>query len=316
MALHSSAEDADGGAASPLPTPTATPSTPPVDRELNFVDLELMHNFTTSVYLTLSTDPLVRQMWRVSVVGLALRCDYVMRTLLSISALHLAHQQPGRKEALVAKALSYHRIASRQAMGLMSGLDEENAEKLFLFSLLTIFFGKSSSLSMSSWPLLVAHTRQPDQGHLGPSWAPVLIRFPCPRRFAKLRHGTNGLRSPRVRALPQIIRRDMGICLPRLDVSSLGDVVAHQTPHFEVVRRCAESHHHLRDGTLPRGAQGPPHAHPEALETLRELIGNDCDDGDLSRIYDSAIDELRYPLSLATREGAGGMDIMDMFIWK
>ncbi|KAH0432501.1 C6 zinc finger protein [Colletotrichum camelliae] len=117
---------------------------PPVDQDLNFVDLELIHNFTTAVYMTLSTDPLVRQMWRVSVVRLALKCDYVMRTLLSISALHLAHQRPERKEALVARALLYHRLASREAMGLMSSLDERNAENLFLFSLLTIFFALAS----------------------------------------------------------------------------------------------------------------------------------------------------------------------------
>lgn len=71
-----------------------------------------------------------------------------MRTLLSISALHLAHQRPerSRKEALVAKALLYHRIASREAMELMTGLDARNAENLFLFSLLTIFFGSSNLL--------------------------------------------------------------------------------------------------------------------------------------------------------------------------
>ncbi|KZL79769.1 c6 zinc finger protein [Colletotrichum incanum] len=118
--------------------------TPPVNQDLNLTDLELIHNFSTSVCSTLSADPLVREMWKVSVVRMALKCEYVMRTLLSISALHLAHQQPNRKEALVAKALLYHRSASREAMELMSGLDERNAENLFLFSLLTIFFALAS----------------------------------------------------------------------------------------------------------------------------------------------------------------------------
>ncbi|KAI8263248.1 hypothetical protein K4K58_013121 [Colletotrichum sp. SAR11_239] len=135
-------------ASPPIPLPPQLLD-PPVDQDLNFVDLELIHNFTTAVYMTLSTDPLVRQMWRVSVVRLALKCDYVMRTLLSISALHLAHQRPERKEALVARALLYHRLASREAMGLMSSLDERNAENLFLFSLLTIFFGESTRFGVS-----------------------------------------------------------------------------------------------------------------------------------------------------------------------
>ncbi|OHE91142.1 hypothetical protein CORC01_13553, partial [Colletotrichum orchidophilum] len=122
----------------------STRSIPAIDKDLNFVDLELIHNFTTSVYMTLSTDDLVRQMWQVSVVRMALKCEYVMRTLLSISALHLAHERPERKEALVSKALLYHRLASREAMQLMSTLDERNAENLFLFSLLTIFFALAS----------------------------------------------------------------------------------------------------------------------------------------------------------------------------
>ncbi|KAK2031027.1 hypothetical protein LX32DRAFT_637534 [Colletotrichum zoysiae] len=140
-AAHSTANgtaDAADGVAQPARLPV------PVDHDINFTDLELIHNFTTSVCSTLSTDALVRQMWKVSVVRMALECEYVMRALLSISALHLAHQQPERKEALVTKALLYHRSASREAMGLMSGLDERNAENLFLFSLLTIFFALAS----------------------------------------------------------------------------------------------------------------------------------------------------------------------------
>ncbi|KAK2055102.1 hypothetical protein LY76DRAFT_521152 [Colletotrichum caudatum] len=140
-ATHStpnSTANAPGGVAQPARLPI------PVDHDINFTDLELIHNFATSVCSTLSTDALVRQMWKVSVVRMALGCEYVMRALLSISALHLAHQQPERKEALVTKALLYHRSASREAMGLMSGLDGRNAENLFLFSLLTIFFALAS----------------------------------------------------------------------------------------------------------------------------------------------------------------------------
>ncbi|KAF6794653.1 C6 zinc finger protein [Colletotrichum sojae] len=125
----------------PLPLPLPLP---PADQALNFVDLELIHNFTTSVYATLSTDPVVRRMWRVSVVRLALRCEYVMRALLSVSALHLAHRVPERKEALVSRALLYHRLASREAMELMNAVDERNTENLLLFSLLTIFFALAS----------------------------------------------------------------------------------------------------------------------------------------------------------------------------
>lgn len=100
-----------------------------------------MHNFTTFAFNTLSTDPVVRQMWKVPVVRLALECDYVMRALLSVSALHLAHNRPERRDFFISRALTYHQMASRTAMGLMGALDGENCEKLYLFSVLTIFFG-------------------------------------------------------------------------------------------------------------------------------------------------------------------------------
>ncbi|EXF76623.1 hypothetical protein CFIO01_12700 [Colletotrichum fioriniae PJ7] len=111
------------------------------DLSLNLIDLELMHNFTTFAFNTLSTDPVVRQMWKVPVVRLALECDYVMRALLSVSALHLAHNRPERRDFFISRALTYHQMASRTAMGLMGALDGENCEKLYLFSVLTIFFG-------------------------------------------------------------------------------------------------------------------------------------------------------------------------------
>ncbi|TDZ71780.1 putative transcriptional regulatory protein [Colletotrichum trifolii] len=140
------------------------------DLSLNLTDLELMHNFTTFAYTTLSSDPVVRQMWKVPVVRLALECDYVMRALLAVSALHLAHNRPERRDFFISRALTYHQMASRTAMGLMGSLDGENCEKLYLFSVLTIFFAlacprkSSDSLIMGEssfpdWMFLLRGTR-------------------------------------------------------------------------------------------------------------------------------------------------------------
>ncbi|TQN72791.1 Sterol uptake control protein 2 [Colletotrichum shisoi] len=140
------------------------------DLSLNLIDLELMHNFTTFAFNTLSTDPVVRQMWKVPVVRLALECDYVMRALLSVSALHLAHNRPEKRDFFISRALTYHQMASRTAMGLMGSLDADNCEKLYLFSVLTIFFAlacprkSSDSLIMGEssfpdWMFLLRGTR-------------------------------------------------------------------------------------------------------------------------------------------------------------
>ncbi|KAJ0158678.1 hypothetical protein CTA2_11088 [Colletotrichum tanaceti] len=236
---------------------------PPVGqvRELNFVDLELIHNFTTSVYTTLSTDPLVRHMWRVSVVRMALKCEYVMRALLSISALHLAHRQPGRKEGLVAKALLYHRSASREAMGLMSGLDERNAEDLFLFSLLTIFFALASGRYLKE-SVVVWESAFPDWTFLL-SGAVSLIKLLKARSYE----------------------------------GPLTPLLTYATERFFAARDDAR-------------------AQPGALEGLRRRVNGSGTNGDLLRIHNLAIDELRHPMSLALHEGGRDMDIMDIFVWK
>ncbi|KXH48874.1 hypothetical protein CNYM01_04890 [Colletotrichum nymphaeae SA-01] len=131
------------------------------DLSLNLIDLELMHNFTTFAFNTLSTDPVVRQMWKVPVVRLALECDYVMRALLSVSALHLAHNRPERRDFFISRALTYHQMASRTAMGLMGALDGENCEKLYLFSVLTIFFALACPRK-SSDSLIMGESSFPD----------------------------------------------------------------------------------------------------------------------------------------------------------
>ncbi|KXH61790.1 hypothetical protein CSAL01_07903 [Colletotrichum salicis] len=131
------------------------------DLSLNLIDLELMHNFTTFAFNTLSTDPVVRQMWKVPVVRLALECDYVMRALLSVSALHLAHNRPERRDFFISRALTYHQMASWTAMGLMGALDGENCEMLYLFSVLTIFFALACPRK-SSDSLIMGESSFPD----------------------------------------------------------------------------------------------------------------------------------------------------------
>lgn len=110
------------------------------------LDLELMHNFTTFTYATLSSDATVRNMFRTDVVRMAFDCDYVMRSLLAVSALHLAHFRPNRREkSYVSRACMHLRTASQLAIPLMTHLNPDNCENLYLFSILAIYFGKYAS---------------------------------------------------------------------------------------------------------------------------------------------------------------------------
>lgn len=122
---------------------------------LNMLDLQLMHHFATSTYATLFVHPPMRHFWRDQAVRIGLRCDYVMRAILAVSALHLAHHSPERRELYTSTALTYHRVASKGAMSLMTDVKEEDAGNLFVFSVLTIFFGSHSSYSL--FPTLAFH---------------------------------------------------------------------------------------------------------------------------------------------------------------
>lgn len=78
-------------------------------------NLELLHNFTTRTFATLSDSNIIRDFYRVSAVQLGLRCDYIMRTLLAISALHLAYHRPDMRDHYRSLAMTHHQIATRDA---------------------------------------------------------------------------------------------------------------------------------------------------------------------------------------------------------
>lgn len=108
---------------------------------LNVCDLELMHNFGVSTSATLSINPHLRDMWKVSVVQVALECDYVLRCMLALSAMHLAHSRPEKRGYYISQGLLHHQIASKAVMTELSNVTKENVRQLHLFSILTMFFG-------------------------------------------------------------------------------------------------------------------------------------------------------------------------------
>lgn len=77
--------------------------------------LELLHNFTTTTFVTLSDNLVIRDFYRMSAVKIGLQCDYIMRTVLAVSALHLAYHRPETREHYRSLAMTHHQIASRQA---------------------------------------------------------------------------------------------------------------------------------------------------------------------------------------------------------
>ncbi|KAH8674282.1 hypothetical protein BX600DRAFT_227643 [Xylariales sp. PMI_506] len=120
------------------------PSPVPSTGGLNLADLELLHNFTTMTYATMSEDPTVREFYRISLVQVGLSRDYIMQAVLAISSLHLAHHRHGASDHYQSLAMSHHERASRAALDLVvPDLSPDDAQILFLFSVLTTFYGKN-----------------------------------------------------------------------------------------------------------------------------------------------------------------------------
>ncbi|KAJ2998991.1 hypothetical protein NUW58_g138 [Xylaria curta] len=116
-----------------LPSSTSFP-------DLNLDHLELLHNYTTSTYATLSESPVIRDFYRITAVQIGLECDYVMRALLAVSSLQLAYYRPHMREHYRSAAMHHHQIASRIAGNLIQELSASTVENLFLFSTFTVFY--------------------------------------------------------------------------------------------------------------------------------------------------------------------------------
>ncbi|KAK8118758.1 Sterol uptake control protein 2 [Apiospora kogelbergensis] len=117
--------------------PVSVPTQP---QGLHMQDLELLHNYTTRTYATLSDSLILRDFYRTTAVQYGLENEYIMRTLLSVSASHMAYHRPEMQRHYQALAMSHHQIATKSAMDLMANPTPSQAEGLFLFSVLTIIF--------------------------------------------------------------------------------------------------------------------------------------------------------------------------------
>ena len=92
-----------------------TDLSPGPSQVLDMSSLELLHNFTTRTFATLSESLILRDFYRFSAVQRGLQCEYIMRTLLAISALHLAHHNVEMRDYYQSLGMAHHRVATRDA---------------------------------------------------------------------------------------------------------------------------------------------------------------------------------------------------------
>ncbi|KAI0114753.1 hypothetical protein F4814DRAFT_439880 [Daldinia grandis] len=127
-------------------TPTSQ-ATSPIDTSIHHqptpagwfsaLDLELLHHFTTSTCFTLSSEPLTRNFWRVNLPQIAFSFEYVLKGLLSLSALHLSRFKPQRRDTLIEQAMVHHNASSSMALTILNDFTSPHSMPIFFFSMLT-----------------------------------------------------------------------------------------------------------------------------------------------------------------------------------
>ena len=137
---------------SPLPPPSAL--------TLNMAHLQLMHHFITVTFETLDAQNVSREAWKSIIPQTALSHDFLMHSILAVAALHIAHLRPHRRTPYWEQAAIHQDRAVELQQDAMANANPDNADALFAFSLLAIYFAfaspKASGRQESEEPLASA----------------------------------------------------------------------------------------------------------------------------------------------------------------
>ena len=108
--------------------------------ELPMHDLELLHHYSTFTSYTLSQHPAFQTLWRTKAPQLGFSSPFLMRAILALSALHLAHLMPlERKGFYLSQAEFHHDVALQIVSPIVPRLMQEDSEALLLYSCLACF---------------------------------------------------------------------------------------------------------------------------------------------------------------------------------
>ncbi|KAG8531302.1 uncharacterized protein KY384_002930 [Bacidia gigantensis] len=96
-------------------------------------DLQLIHHYTTSTYLTIAgPEPFVQEAWQIHVPREAYQHPYLMHSILGLAALHLHHTEG--HQSWHESATRHYNLALSSSKHALSNVNEGNCRSLFAFS--------------------------------------------------------------------------------------------------------------------------------------------------------------------------------------
>ncbi|KAI9042808.1 Zn(II)2Cys6 transcription factor domain-containing protein [Aspergillus affinis] len=107
---------------------------------ISFADLELFHHFITTTYSTFGDlSNKHRDIWQVHVPRSGINFPPIHHLTLAITALHLAYENPDRHDDYVTKADSHFTFGVRSVTNILSKLDFDNCQMIYLSAVLICF---------------------------------------------------------------------------------------------------------------------------------------------------------------------------------
>lgn len=122
--------------------------------ELNLLDLELMHQFSTCTSLSLHQEPTITRLWSISVPLLGVSHEFVMHGILALAALHLASLRHEQRDLYLSQAVAHHQDGLKKATPALSHVSEENVSAIYTFSALTLFYTFASAQNKDDFILV------------------------------------------------------------------------------------------------------------------------------------------------------------------
>lgn len=175
--------------------------------------LELFHHYTTNAASAITIGGISQQLWCQTIPHLALSHEFLMQSILAVSALHLAYLHHAQRSSYFQRASLHEDRALQLAQPEMASPNKNNADALFAFTMPTVYYGFAATLP--------SHTPSQD--------APLQAAVQC----INLLRGIGGI-DPVVRALVQ-----KGPLAPLLHIS---DVVTSQRSKPTFSDPTTESH--------------------------------------------------------------------------
>lgn len=128
--------------------------TSPTDQERDWVaDMELMHHYCTTAYMTMPRAAEVGRTWQVDAVNAALKDTYLLHMIMSFSAFHLAHLNPSRRHQYSYAAARHQNLGICGMRASLSRLGEHNCHPLFMTSSLLVIVAFAAMTMHASDPL-------------------------------------------------------------------------------------------------------------------------------------------------------------------